>query len=129
MGCDCVTSCFVFNSSVVLIIYKISQLYCLLAPILVTLLPSCVQRCQMLSGNQSTLNLNACSFSCRPHVLLVISLVDPCNVFALLAVRSALPNVWKFLLLLFLLVLHMVVKHVMGQQFLTSLLAPDFGSK
>jgi len=63
------------------------------------------------------LNLNACSFSCRPHLLLVISLVDPCNVFALLVVRSALPNVWKLLLLLFLLVLHMVVKHVMVSSF------------
>jgi len=84
------------------IIYKISQFYCSLLPILVTFLPSCVQCCQMLSGNQFILNLNTSSFSCKPHVLLLISLVDPCSICALLAVISSLPNVWKFLWLLFL---------------------------
>jgi hypothetical protein len=50
----------------------------------------------MLSGNQSRLYLNSCSFSCSPHILPLISLIDPCKLylqgdilFALLGVISA----------------------------------------
>ena len=65
---------------------------------------------QMFSGNQSKLYLSSCFFSFSPHILPSISLIDPCNLyfqgdilFALLVVSSALPNVWRFIWLLFLL--------------------------
>jgi hypothetical protein len=56
-------------------------------------------RSQMLSGNQSSLYLNSCSFSCGRHILPSISLIDPCNlyfhgdiIFALLVESSAFKN-------------------------------------
>jgi hypothetical protein len=86
-----------------LIIYKINNFTVSLLPILLTL--PC---CQMHSGNQSRLYLNSCSFSCSPHILLLILLIYPCNVFiqgdiffALQVVSSAFPNVWNFFLLVF----------------------------
>ena len=107
-----ITSFFVFKWSLVFhfSIDNLQNLTVLLLPILLTFLPSYVECCQMLSGNQSRLYLNSCSFSCSPHILLLISLIDPCNLyfrgdilFAVLVVSSALPHVWKFFWLSFLL--------------------------
>ena len=92
-----------------LITYKIRQFYCSLLPVLLIFLPSYVECCQMLSVNQSRLYLNSCSSFCYPHILLLISLIDPCTLyfqgdipFALLVISSALPDVWRFFWLLFL---------------------------
>ena len=111
MGCDCIISCFVFKKILVFrfSIDSLQNLTILLSllPMLLTFPPSYGEHYQMLSGNQSRLYLNSCSFSCSPHILPLISLIDPCNVyfqgdilFALLVVSSALPNVWRFFWLL-----------------------------
>jgi hypothetical protein len=62
---------------------------------------SYTERCQMLSGNEYRLYLNSCSSSCSPRILLLMSLIDPCNVyfqgdilFTLLVVSSDLPELW-----------------------------------
>jgi len=67
-----------------------------------------VERYQILSGNQSKLCLNSCFFSCSPHILPLISLLDPCkpllqewHLFALPVV--SFPNVWRLFWLIFLL--------------------------
>jgi len=64
---------------------------------------SYVECCQMLSGNEYRLYLNSCSSSSSPHILLLMSLIDPCKIYfqgdilsALLAVSSALPELWRF---------------------------------
>jgi len=114
MGCDCITSCFVFKRSLVFH-FSMENLhnltfYCSLLPFLLTFLLSYVEHCQMLSGNQSRLHLNSCSSSCSPHKLPLITLTDPCtlyfqgnSLFALLVINSALPYVWRFFWLLILL--------------------------
>jgi len=63
----------------------------------------------MISGNEYRLHLNSCSSSCSPHILLLVPLIDPCNVyfqddilFAMLVMSSARPEFWRFLWLLFL---------------------------
>jgi hypothetical protein len=55
------------------------QFHCLLLPFLLTFLPSYVDCCQMLSGNQSRLCLNSCSFFCSIHILLLLSIINPWN--------------------------------------------------
>ena len=60
---------------------------------------------QTLSGNEYRLYVNSCSLSCSPHILLLKSLIDPCNVyflFALPVVTSALPGLWRFFRLFYL---------------------------
>ena len=49
-------------------------------------------------------------FSCNSHILPLVSLIDPCNLcfqgdilFTLLVISSALPNVWRFFQLIFVL--------------------------
>ena len=70
---------------------------------------SFVERFQILSHNEHRLYWNSCSSSCSPQILLLMPLIDPCNVyfqddiiFALLVVRSALPQLWRFFWLLYL---------------------------
>ena len=70
---------------------------------------SYAERCQMLSGNEHRLYLNSCSSFFSPHILLLMSLIDPCNIyfqddtlFSLLVVNSALPDLWGFLWLFYL---------------------------
>ena len=74
----------------------------------------------------------------QPRILLLVSLIDPCTLYfqgdillAPLVVTSALPDVCVeiFLAIIAVRVLYMVVKHIMGRLFLTSLLSPDLGSK
>jgi len=76
----------------------------------------------MLSGNQSRLHLNPFSFSCSPHILPLLSLIDHCNInfqvdilLALLVVSSALPKEALLLAIISVSVLYMVVKYVMCQ--------------
>jgi hypothetical protein len=85
MGCDCVTSCLFSGdescSISPLIICKRWQFYCLLLPILLTFVTSYVEHCYMLSGNQCWLYINSFFSSCSPHILRLISLIDPCTVY------------------------------------------------
>jgi hypothetical protein len=101
MGCDYITSCFVFKKSLVFH-FSIDSLQNLTILLFtptnaIDFPPSYVECYQILSGNQSRLYLNSCFFSCSPHILPLISLIDPCNLyfqgdilFALLVVSSAI---------------------------------------
>jgi len=88
------------------------KFYCSLLPILLTFPPNYVERYQMLYGNQFRQYLSSCFFSCSPHILSLISLTDPCNLyfqgdilFALLLVSSALPNVWRFFIIIIIIII------------------------
>ena len=110
------------------------QFYCLLLPFALTFLPSYVERCQMFSHNQSRLYLNYCSFSYITHILLQISIINPCNfyfqgdIILLWCSKFCLSLLWKFFIIP-VSVLYTVYKHVICWQFLTSLLSLYCGSK
>ena len=83
MGCDCITSCFVFKKKLVFhfSIDNLQNLTILLfTPTSAT--DFSTQLCRtlpVLSGNQFRLYLNSFSFSCSPDILPLIALIDPCS--------------------------------------------------
>ena len=123
MGCDCITFCSVLNEALcsISLLTVLQNLTILLftATSCIDFILSYVECCQMLSGNEYRLHLNSCSSSCSPHLLLLMSLTDPCKIyflFALLAVNSALPNMWIFFWLFHLWsVLTYLLTYSMGQ--------------
>jgi len=75
----------------------------------------------MLSGNEYRLHLNSCSSSCSPHILLFMSLIDPCNVyfqgdilFCSAGSKFCSSRVVEILVATQLMVLYMIFKHVMA---------------
>ena len=81
MDFNCTTSCFVSGSSIVLH-FSLDDLqnlifYCSLLSILLVFILSYVERSQVFSANQSRLCLYSFPSSCSPHILLLISLIDP----------------------------------------------------